>query len=173
MASTIYRISEEILKALSGGNISSASNISLNEIKISVGQVVNQLLKTEHTTYNFTFDNDGNFTSPVSISAPSIIGSITGNADTASKWATPRKIDLVANYMTGTVTLDGSQDVVMTATLNTQTNLVTINGTANEIAVTDTGLAMYYAESLKVSAKTNFFTENKSVTTSVTAEYSS
>src|SRR5574343_1159477 len=49
---TIYRTSEEILKMLSGGNIQSASNISLNEIKISVGQVCNQLLKTEHFSIN-------------------------------------------------------------------------------------------------------------------------
>lgn len=49
---TIYRISEEILKMLSGGNLQAASNISLNEIKISVGQVCNQLLKVEHFSIN-------------------------------------------------------------------------------------------------------------------------
>lgn len=49
---TIYRISEEILKALSGGDIQAATNISINEIKISVGQVANSLLKTEHFQIN-------------------------------------------------------------------------------------------------------------------------
>lgn len=49
---TIYRISEEILKILSGGDIQAASNISINEIKISVGQVINQLLKVEHFSIN-------------------------------------------------------------------------------------------------------------------------
>lgn len=49
---TLYRLAEEILKALSGGNIQGASNISLNEIKISIGQVCNQLLKAEQFSIN-------------------------------------------------------------------------------------------------------------------------
>lgn len=49
---TIYRLSEEILKMLSGGDIQAASNISQNEIKISIGQVCNQLLKVEHFSVN-------------------------------------------------------------------------------------------------------------------------
>lgn len=49
---TIGRLSEEILKMLSGGDIQAASNISLNEIKISIGQVINSLLKVEYFTVN-------------------------------------------------------------------------------------------------------------------------
>lgn len=49
---TIYRLAEECLKMLSGGNLQAASNISMNEMKISIGQVCNQLLKTEHFTIN-------------------------------------------------------------------------------------------------------------------------
>jgi len=49
---TIGRLSEEILKMLSGGNIAAASNISLAEMKISICQVANQLLKTEHFSIN-------------------------------------------------------------------------------------------------------------------------
>lgn len=49
---TIYRLSEEILKMLSGGDIQNATNISLNEIKISVGQVCNQLLKVDYFSIN-------------------------------------------------------------------------------------------------------------------------
>jgi hypothetical protein len=49
---TIYRIAEECLKMLSGGNVSSASNISMSEMKISVGQVINSLLKVEHFSIN-------------------------------------------------------------------------------------------------------------------------
>lgn len=52
MATTLYRISEEILKMLSGGDIQASSNIDINEIKISVCQVANQLLKVEHFTIN-------------------------------------------------------------------------------------------------------------------------
>ena len=40
---TIGRIAEECLKILSGGNIQAATNISLNEIKIAIGQVANSL----------------------------------------------------------------------------------------------------------------------------------
>lgn len=49
---TIGRLSEEILKMLSGGEIQAASNIDINEIKISIGQVVNSLLKIEHFNIN-------------------------------------------------------------------------------------------------------------------------
>ncbi len=49
---TIGRIAEECLKILSGGNIQAATNISLNEIKIAIGQVANSLLKTDYITSN-------------------------------------------------------------------------------------------------------------------------
>lgn len=49
---TIYRLAEEILKMLSGGDIQAATNISLNEVKISIGQVANSLLKIEHFQVN-------------------------------------------------------------------------------------------------------------------------
>jgi len=49
---TIGRMSEEILKMLSGGSIQDAKNISQNEIKIAIGQVCNQLLKIEQFTVN-------------------------------------------------------------------------------------------------------------------------
>lgn len=49
---TLYRLSEEILKMISGGDIQNATNISINEIKISIGQVVNQILKVEHFSVN-------------------------------------------------------------------------------------------------------------------------
>ncbi len=52
MATTLYRLSEECLKALSGGDIQNATNISINEIKISICQVANQLLKIEHFSIN-------------------------------------------------------------------------------------------------------------------------
>lgn len=51
-APTLYKIAEEILKMLSGGIIQAATNITFNEIKISVGQVANSLLKIEHFSIN-------------------------------------------------------------------------------------------------------------------------
>lgn len=49
---TKYRLAEEIAKMLGGGNIALASNISIAEIKISIGQVCNQLLKTDYFAIN-------------------------------------------------------------------------------------------------------------------------
>lgn len=49
---TIYRIAEECLKILSGGNIQLASNVSINELKIAAGQVINGLLKTDYLKIN-------------------------------------------------------------------------------------------------------------------------
>jgi hypothetical protein len=52
MATTLFRLSEECLRLLSGGNIQAAKNISYNELKISICQVLNQLLKIEHLSVN-------------------------------------------------------------------------------------------------------------------------
>lgn len=52
MATTIYRLSEEIVKMLSGGKIPVATGVSINEIKIAVGQVANSLLKTDYFQVN-------------------------------------------------------------------------------------------------------------------------
>lgn len=52
MATTIYRLAEECVKMMSGGAVQAASNISLAEIKISIGQVCNQLLKVDYFSIN-------------------------------------------------------------------------------------------------------------------------
>lgn len=52
MATTIYRIAEEIKRLLDGGDIPLASSVSIPEIKIAVGQVANSLLKTEYFQVN-------------------------------------------------------------------------------------------------------------------------
>jgi len=49
---TIYRISEQALSIIEGGDLKAASSISLPEIKIACGQIINQLLKTEYFTVN-------------------------------------------------------------------------------------------------------------------------
>ncbi len=51
-APTIYRLAEEILKIVSGGDIQASTNVSINEIKVSIGQVLNQILKTEYFSVN-------------------------------------------------------------------------------------------------------------------------
>lgn len=52
MATTTYRLAEEILKFISGGDISAATNVSINEIKIAIGQVCNSLLKVDYMQVN-------------------------------------------------------------------------------------------------------------------------
>ena len=52
MASTLYRLAEECLKLLSGGKIPVATGVSLNEAKISICQIANQLLKIDYLEIN-------------------------------------------------------------------------------------------------------------------------
>jgi hypothetical protein len=49
-----------------------------------------------------------------SVTAPTFIGDLTGNASTASKWATARTITLGGD-LTGNVSIDGSANVTLTA----------------------------------------------------------
>lgn len=48
MAQTIYRMAEQILNLIEGGKSGVASSISMNEIKISIGQVLNQKLRIDY-----------------------------------------------------------------------------------------------------------------------------
>ena len=53
MASTIGRISEQIQRIVSGGNPASTQRVTLPEIRIAIGQVINRLLKMERiNNYN-------------------------------------------------------------------------------------------------------------------------
>jgi len=84
---------------------------------------------------------------PDSITAD-VTGDVTGNADTASAWATARTITLGGD-LTGNVSIDGSANVTLTATvaansvaLGTDTSgnyVATIAGTSNEITVSGSG----------------------------------
>lgn len=48
MAQTIYRLAEQILSLIEGGKSGVASSITTNEIKISIGQVLNQKLRIDY-----------------------------------------------------------------------------------------------------------------------------
>lgn len=53
MASTIGRIAEQIQRVVSGGNPASTQRVTLPEIRIALGQVINRLLKMERiNNYN-------------------------------------------------------------------------------------------------------------------------
>lgn len=49
---TIYRLAEQINRILSGGDIPTATNVTIPELKIACGQVINQLLKTDYFQTN-------------------------------------------------------------------------------------------------------------------------
>lgn len=49
---TRYRLAEQVFNLLEGGDPKAASSISINEIIISVGQVVNSMLKTDYFDRN-------------------------------------------------------------------------------------------------------------------------
>lgn len=49
---TIYRLAEECFRLIEGGNPAVASSISINELKITCGQVINNLLKIEYFQIN-------------------------------------------------------------------------------------------------------------------------
>jgi len=49
---TILRLAQEIKKLLDGGDPPIASNVSFGEVKIAIGQVINQLLKVDYFSVN-------------------------------------------------------------------------------------------------------------------------
>lgn len=52
MATTRYKIAEQIMSRLNGGRVGNASQFHINEIKMAVGQAANQLLKMEYLSTN-------------------------------------------------------------------------------------------------------------------------
>ena len=52
MALTIYRLSEQIMKLLEGGDKPTGGSVSFNELKIAISQVVNKVLKIEYLSIN-------------------------------------------------------------------------------------------------------------------------
>lgn len=49
---TIYRLAEQAHSLIEGGDPQAASSIGLNELKISVGQVINKMLKADYMNTN-------------------------------------------------------------------------------------------------------------------------
>jgi hypothetical protein len=86
-------------------------------------------------------DGSGNF-SAGTITADltgDVTGDVTGNADTASAWATARTITL-AGDLSGSVSLDGSADVTLTATVGSNNIALGTDTTGNYVAtIADAG----------------------------------
>ena len=49
---TIQRLAEQIMNLIEGGDLGAASSIGYNELKISIGQIINAQLKTEYFSTN-------------------------------------------------------------------------------------------------------------------------
>lgn len=52
MATTIYRLAEECSRIINGGQIPVAGGVGIGELKISIGQVANSLLKADYFQVN-------------------------------------------------------------------------------------------------------------------------
>lgn len=88
---------------------------------ISIGQSV-------ATTANVNFNQ---------VTAPTIIGSLTGNASTATTWATPRDITLTGDATTTLSNVDGSGPVTAALTLtNVNTDVGTYGSTTSVPIIT-------------------------------------
>ena len=94
---------------------------------------VADLVITDNGTTRFTFDKSaGSLTSTGSMTASSFVGPLTGNADTATKLATPRSIAL-GGVLSGSTNFDGSGNITITAA-HTSDPTITLTG-----AVTGSG----------------------------------
>lgn len=77
---TLYRISEQVISLVEGGNRGAGASISFNEIKIAVAQVVNKMLKVEYLSINGKMGE--------TIPNGSVLGLYEGI--TTTKWVTGR-----------------------------------------------------------------------------------
>lgn len=117
----------------SNGAIGGAGFLSDGNFQISSGENTNgNIFKASITAATF----------PGTVTATKFIGNLTGNADTAGKWSTARKITLTGS-VTGSVSIDGSGDVSLATTTN-HTHGLLHSSFAKQIAntTTDSGWSM-------------------------------
>ena len=130
----------------SNGAIGGAGFLSDGNFQISSGENTNgNIFKASTTAATF----------PGTVTATKFIGNLTGNADTAGKWSTARKIILTGS-VTGSVSIDGSGDVSLATTTNHthDTRYVydkaNVSGTMNDAATYRNAMGM-----ISVSAPTS------------------
>ena len=97
-----------------------------NDAANGVGGALNNLVISSWYGVSFTTSCDGNYKNKNAVSincregyvyANTFVGALSGNASTASKWATARKITLTGS-VTGSVSIDGSGNVTLATTTN-------------------------------------------------------
>lgn len=95
------------------------TGVTISGTLISIGQSV-------ATTANVNFNQ---------VTAPTIIGSLTGNASTATKWATPRDITLTGDATATLSNVDGSAPATAALTLANVNSNVGTYGSASSVPV--------------------------------------
>jgi hypothetical protein len=96
-------------------------------IEIERGTAANVSLLWDETLDRWDFGADAD------VRARAFIGNLTGNASTASAWATARTITL-AGDLTGNVSIDGSANVTLTATIAANSVALGTDTTGNYVA---------------------------------------
>ena len=84
-------------------------------------------------------DESGNTSFPGTVVAPKFTGSLNGNADTATKLATPRAISLTGNA-SGSATFDGSGNVSINTTVNESKHAAAANNDGDGANIANTYL---------------------------------
>jgi hypothetical protein len=129
------------------------ATIAANSVTLGDDTTGNYIATVAGTASQIDVSGSGTETSAVTLSLPATIN--VNTTGSAAKWTTGRTITLGGD-LTGNVTLDGSADVTLTATvaansvaLGTDTTgqyIATIDGTANQINVTGPGQATESAQ---------------------------
>jgi hypothetical protein len=114
-------------KTISGSSntLSNIANSSLTNSKVTIGSTDVSLGATVTTFAGLT-----------SVTSTSFVGALTGNADTATsagKWTTARTITLGGD-LTGSVSIDGSAGVTLTATIAADSVALGTDTTGNYVA---------------------------------------
>ena len=95
----------------------------------------------------------------------------TGNAATATKLATPRKIELTGN-VTGSATFDGTSDVSINTTVNESKHAVEANTAATATKATQDSAGQQinttYIKGLSISSNTIIYTKGNGTTGTIT-----
>jgi microcystin-dependent protein len=115
---------------LSSVKATSESAIVVSDADTYIGTNYQNGATTPTTGYWWKFGKDGNMTAPGIIEASTFSGKLngnatsatratttTGNAGSATKWQTARKVS-IAGDLTGSTTIDGSKDVSISSKLN-------------------------------------------------------
>ncbi len=119
---TILTSESDTLASVTGRGSSTTTSCTFNTITMNTPVVgTSNKIKFGNNDYiryddsigvgRFHFDSDGG-TNNSSVQAATFVGALSGNASTASKWATARTITLGGD-LTGSVSIDGSANVTL------------------------------------------------------------